>query len=181
MDQLTKVGWAVDMPLGRFEHVELLAECEHCLPLQSLNRGDPLFDVYQSACQRVRQLNQALLQQQRQQLIEVGWMPVDSGQLAQLDGLNFNQSDDFGSQQASAMQLLFALTANHPFVWCVEQNDRIVYVQSMQPPKEMEELERQVWKHHLLSQLSKMPGRLLIGKLLIKESGLWFCADTLPR
>ena len=175
-DLLVKVGWAVDMPLGRFEHLELIAECDHC---QIINADNPLYEIYQSACQRARQMNVDVILQQQQKLSQAGWKLIESGELTQLEGLNSTDGDEFGSLRSNAMQLLFQLSANHPFVWCVRHDDKITYVQSKRPPKSMEELEAQVWKHHQLSQLQQMPGELLSGRLVVKESGLWFCDDDI--
>lgn len=173
-DMLVKVGWAVDMPLGRFEHLELITECDHC---QVIHADNPLYEIYQTACLRARQMNLEVILQQQQQLSHAGWKLIENGELTQLAGLNSTGGDEFGSLRSCAMQMLFQLSANHPFVWCVLHDNKITHVQSKRPPKSMEELEAQVWKHHLLSQLQQMPGELISGRLVVKESGLWFCSD----
>jgi len=170
-DAMVKVGWAVEMPLGRFEHLQLLAECDHCEPMHPQHQ---LFDIYRRACQHARRSNIAMLERQRQQLTDSGWLPIIRQRLPQLQDLSCQQEDEFGSLRLAAMQTLFQLSANHPFVWCVLDNGCIVFVQSSLPPKSMDELESQVWKHHCLSRMQQMPGQLLSGKLVVKESGLWF-------
>jgi len=173
-DSLIKVGWATEMPLGRFEHLALIAECTNCEPLHTEH---PLFPAYQSACRQARESNQRVLQQQQQQLHQSGWQRLDAAYLTQLPIAESDVCDDFGSLREHAMKLLFLLTANYPFVWCVEQDSHIVYVQSKKVPAKLQELEAQVWTHHRLSLLQQMPGHVSDGRLVVKESGLWFLCD----
>lgn len=177
VDHLTKVGWAIDMPLGRFEHIALLAESETCPMLQALPDEHPLSPIYHEACRRAQHINRQCITQQQLELVQTGWKLIQGCYLPQLKGVNFDQADEFGSLRYAAMKMLYQLTANHPWVWCIEHDNHIVQVQSKQVPKKMEELESQIWLHHTISQLEKMPGRLLDGKLVVKESGLWFSDD----
>jgi len=170
-DSLLKVGWAVEMPLGRFEHIAIIAEHANCEPLHA---DHPLFSLYQSACRQARESNRVLLRQQHQQMLEAGWKYLDNAYLPQLSSDKGNIGDDIGSLREHAMNMLFQLTANHPFVWCVEQDSHIVHVQSKKMPSKLQELEAQVWTHHQFSLLQQMPGCVLEGRLVVKESGLWF-------
>lgn len=169
---MVRVGWAVDLPLGRFEHMELLAESAQCL---ILNQENPLFPIYHSACEKARKLNTLYLQQQAERLRHDGWLPIDSRNLQPTPSIDSNHSDEVGSFRTVAMQLLYSLTGNYPWVWCVTQDNTIVRVQSRKAPKPMEELEQQVWKHHTLNRLNKMQGETISGRLVVDESGLWFC------
>lgn len=91
------------------------------------------------------------------------------------DGNTNTAADDFGCYQAAAMQTLFKLTANTTSIWAVVDDNVITHIRADQPPKPMQELEYQVWKHHTLNQLSQYRGEIRSGKLIVQESGLWFC------
>ena len=173
-NDLIKVGWAVDMPLDRFEHLELVAECASCQPWTADN---PLYPIYRQACQRAQALNHMVLLKQAAHFRDQGWYLLNSDRLMQLSSLDSHQCDEFGSRRRTAMKMLFQLTGNYPFVWCVEYQGDIIHVQSQQAPKPMTELEAQVWKHHQMSLMQRMNGSLLSGRLIIEESGLWF-SDT---
>ncbi|WP_455205514.1 hypothetical protein [Kaarinaea lacus] len=165
------VGWATELPQGRFIHLELIGEAEDCTPIDN---GNPMFELYQRACLRACGINQALIDKQQQYYRAKGCLRVP------LDLHNRNGSssaDEFGCYRAAAMQSLFRLTGNFTAVWVVIQAATIVRLCSRQPPKPMETLEFQVWKHHILKQLAQTPGEIKTGNLLVQESGLWFCPD----
>lgn len=163
------VGWAADLPPGRFIHIDTLCETDDCEPLSKQN---PCFKQYTTACRRAQQINLPLLQKQEEIFLANGCLPVPMN----LHDQNANVSpDDFGCYHVAAMQTMFKLTANIPSVWAVINTNTITHIQADQPPKSMEELEYQVWKHHCLNQLSQYPGEIHSGKLMVQESGLWFC------
>jgi hypothetical protein len=156
----------------------LLGESAQC---QIFTEDNPLFSIYTAACQEARRINQMYLQQQAQRLRQAGWLPVNSQDLQPQPNIDSNYSDEVGSFRTVAMQLLFRLTANYPWVWCVTQNNTIVRIQSRKAPKSMQELEQQVWKHHTLNRLNDIPGQTLSGKLVVDETGLWFCEQSLSE
>ena len=167
-----KVGWAVELPLGRFIHIDLIAETPYCGPI---THDSPIFADFQNACQRAREVNQPLIAAQNQDLAAKGCIPVP---------LDLHHSgadtapDAFGNYHEAAMRAMFHLTANFATVWAVVNRHRIVQLRSCRPPKPMEELEYQVWKHYVLNQLAHTPGETSTGKLIVRESGLWFCPDN---
>lgn len=165
------VGWATELPPGRFIHLELIGEAEDCTPIDN---GNPMFQLYQRACQRASEINRALIHKQQQHYLAKGYLQVP----LELHSRNSGSSaDEFGCYRAAAMQSLFRLTGNITAVWVVIQASAIVRLCSRQPPKQMETLEFQVWKHHILKQLAQTPGDIKTGNLLVQESGLWFCPD----
>ena len=85
--------------------------------------------------------------------------------------------DAFGSFHEAAMGALFRMTANFATVWAVVEQHTVVQLHACKPPREMEELEYQVWRRFILNQLKEYPGDILSGKLIVRESGLWFCPD----
>lgn len=167
-----KVNWASEMPLGRFDHIKLVCEARDCMPLSPDN---PIYNDYQLACDTAKAINEPLLTMQIQECCAKGWLSVP---------LNLDQNhsdllaDDFGSYQTAAMRALFRLTANVIIVWAVVFEQSVTHIESCQPPKPMEELEYQVWKHHVINRLSKMTGTTIAGKLIVNETGLWFSPDT---
>jgi hypothetical protein len=168
---LARVGWAADLPIGRFRHVELVTETPQCGPISP---GDPLFEAFTQACQRARQINLPLVNAQAHSLLANGYLPVP------LD-LNAPDAvtcpDAFGSFHEAAMAALFRLTANVASVWAVVEQQTVVQLHSCKPPRQMEELEYQVWKRFILNQFDEYPGDILAGKLIVRESGLWFYPD----
>jgi hypothetical protein len=163
-----RVGWAADLPIGRFRHVELIAETPQCGPISHSN---PLFAVFSRACQRAVEMNQPLITAQKKRLLRQGYLPVP---------LDLNASDApsgpdaFGSYHEAAMGALFRLTANVASAWAVVHQGCVTKLRACRPPREMEELEYQVWKHHIFNQLGQYPGKIITGKLIVRESGLWF-------
>ena len=164
-----KVGWAVDLPIGRFIHVELIGESASCGPI---SQNSPLFDQFRQACRRAKTINQPLITAQQCSLRAKGCVAVP---------LNLNDADavtdpdEFGIFHEAAMTALFRLTANFTTVWAVVNEQTISQLHSCRPPKAMEELEYQVWKQYILNQLAQYPGQITAGKLIVQESGLWFC------
>jgi hypothetical protein len=163
-----RVGWATDMPLGRFAHIEQVCETGH----YPLDDRHPQYRLYCLACRRARHLNQALIDDQHQSLVQQGCVPVP---LTLNDASAEDGADEFGSYLSSAMRALFRLTANVTEVWALIAGQTVVALQSCQPPRPMEALEYQVWKNHCLAKLAEAEGNLAHGKLVVRESGLWFC------
>lgn len=167
-----KVGWAADLPIGRFVHVDLIAETPQCGPISPNN---PLFEDFNKACHRAQQINQPLISSQKSRLLAEGCLPVP---------LNLNDphaatgADRFGSFQESATGAMFRLTANFASVWAVIDHQAIIQLRSRRPPRKMEELEFQVWTHYVLNQLRQFPGKITTGTLFVQESGLWFRPAT---
>jgi hypothetical protein len=73
---------------------------------------------------------------------------------------------------------MFQLTANAANVWAVVQNGEVTFIHTRRPPRQMEALEYHVWRQHTLNRLSRLPGKVCRGKLVIRESGLWFYPET---
>ncbi len=164
-----KVGWAADLPIGRFVHVELIGETPSCGPILQNN---PLFEEFQQACRRARKMNQPLIAKQQHNLLAKGCIAVS---LDLNDDSAVTEADEFGNFHQAAMAAMFRLTANFNLVWAVVNEQTVLQLQSCRPPKAMEELEYQVWKHYTLTQLGNYPGKIIAGKLIVQESGLWFC------
>ena len=164
-----KVGWAADLPIGRFIHVELIGETDSCGPISKAN---PLYKAFYQACGRAREINQPLILAQQQSLQAKGCLSVP---LDLNDDNIATGPDQFGDFREAAMAALFRLTANFTSVWAVVAEHTVSHVQSCRPPKKMEELQYQVWKHHTLNQMANYPGEIIAGKLIVQESGLWFC------
>jgi hypothetical protein len=165
---LAKVGWAADLPIGRFVHVELIAETPECGPIFS---DSPLFERFTCACRRAREINQPLISAEKHDLLAKGYLPVPMN-LNEPDAMI--QADEFGSFHKAAMDAFFRLTANFALVWAVVKQQSVVQLHSCRPPREMEELEYQVWKRFVLNQLKQYAGDITVGKLIVRESGLWF-------
>lgn len=165
---MAQVGWETDLPIGRFQHLELICEPEDSL-LPRLESKH--YAAYQAACMHAREANTLLLQQQRQQRLVQGYLYVpfelspDSSALC---------ADQFGNYQNAAMKLLFQLTRNNRQVWVVVYGKTIVHVRPREPNKELDTLAYQVWLHQQLHQLEQIQGQRQEGSLFICESGLWF-------
>jgi len=168
---LTLVGWEADLPVGRFLHLELVFEsAKSILP----EHGSEDYAAWQSALNQARQANQPILEQQVRHNLAMGWYFVPF-ELA----LNHQaiEADSVGNYAAAAMQLHYQLTKNCKHAWVIIQSETIEHVRARYPKKILDELTYQVWYHQQLTQLNKMGGTLLEGRLNICESGLWFAVE----
>lgn len=168
---LTLVGWETDLPLGRFEHIELICESvRNILP----DSNSEYYESYQSALAHARQENRFMLKQQVQHNLSNGWyrIPFELAHDQQV-----MMADSMGNYAAAAMQLLYQLTQNRQQAWAIIQSGMVVHVRARYPKKELDELTYQVWYHKHLHELSNLGGTLLEGTLLICESGLWFAVQ----
>ena len=165
---ITQVGWASELPLGRFIHIDTIAASAVCAPIYT---GSPLYADYLNACRRAQQLNEPELQKQRRTNRANGWYPVP---------LNLNghqasiQPDPCGIYQLCAQQAKFRLSGDCNAVWAGITRNRVTHILSRRPHRLMHELEYQVWKHHLLHILSQQAERIIRGDLVVQDSGLWF-------
>lgn len=167
---LTLVGWATDLPVGRFEHLALIGESAHNhLP----DSGSEYFDAWQSALHTARQANMYLLEQQVLQHQARGWYHVPF-ELAQDQAAMM--ADSVGNYAGAAVQLLYQLTRHRKQAWAVIRQATVVHVRARYPRKTLDELTYQVWYHQQHQQLTELGGTLLEGELIICESGLWFSA-----
>jgi len=169
-----KVGWAVDLPAGRFVHVEVIGEAQSCEAVthDGLPHDSPLYENFLSACSRARNINRPLINEQKKANLAKGFLPVP----LDLNDSKANTAPDiFGSYQEAAMSALFRLTSNFALAWAVINRQTVFHLRSCRPPQPMEELQFQVWKRHTLNALSQFPGEIIAGNLIIQESGLWFC------
>lgn len=167
---MTLVGWEEDLPIGRFEHLELISESEkNILP----ERDSVFYEAWQSALQHARQANHIILEQQVRQHQSKGWVLVPFELAHDQEAM---KADQFGNFIAAAMQLYYQLTQNRKQVWVVIQCGSVVHVRARYPQKELDELTYQVWYHKHLHELKEMGGTLSEGHLIICESGLWFKA-----
>jgi hypothetical protein len=165
---LTLVGWETDLPVGRFEHIELIGESpENSLP----ERGSEYYAAYQAALQQARRQNLALLEQQVRHHQARGWYRVP---FALADVPEQMVADHFGNYATAAMQLHYQLTQNRKPAWVVILEGTVVHVRARYPRKTLDELTYQVWYHKQLHQLNQVEGNVLEGRLVTCESGLWF-------
>ncbi|WP_455210969.1 hypothetical protein [Kaarinaea lacus] len=164
-----QVGWAADLPMGRFIHIEIVGESSCCGPISS---ESPLYSAFQQACRQAIGINQPLVAAQKRSLMAKGCLPVP---LDLNDSNALTVPDAFGSFHEAAMGALFRLTANFSSVWAVIKDHTVSQVHSCRPPKTMGELEYQVWERYILKKLTQYPGDITTGKLIVQESGLWFC------
>ena len=169
---VAKVGWAAELPLGRFEHIDLVCEAAHCQPL---TKTHPHYADYLQACIQAKKFNAPVIQNQYRENRSKSWLPVP---LDLNDEKVTTNPDDFGNYQTLAMHTFFRLCRNHSEAWAVVEQNNIIQLQSRKPPWEMEELEYQVWFHHTLQQLAKYPGEIKSGNLAVQPSGLWFIPDN---
>lgn len=170
---MSQVGWAADLPTGRFEHLALVCEVnDHCLPVV----GSDQYAAYLAACEKARAANALLLQRQVEANTARGWRRVPFHLVPASTRL---AADDFGNFAAAATHLLFLLTHNHRQAWAVCQQGSIVHVRTRKPPRAMEELAYQVWYHTQITELAALGELTLSGSLLVAESGLWFCEQAL--
>lgn len=169
---LTQVGWETDLPVGRFEHLELICELtENRLP----DTNSDYYAAYQSALDSAREANTLMLERQVRHNIIKGWYIVPFALAQRRQVL---EADSFGNYSAAAMQLHFQLTQNDKQAWAVIQGGEVVHVRARFPAKELDELSYQVWYHQQCHQLENIGDAVLEGNLLICESGLWFDAKV---
>lgn len=165
---LTLVGWETDLPLGRFEHIDLIGEFkENILP----DISSELYDIYQAALLEARQANLHVLEQQVQHHQSKGWYKVPFELAKKQEPL---EADPYGNYAAAAMQLYYQLAENQNRTWAIIREDVIVHVRARYPKKRMDRLTYQVWYHKQQHELKEMGGVLLEGNLFACESGLWF-------
>lgn len=169
---IVSVGWARDMPLERYQHIALVAEAAQAGPLDP---AAACYALYEDACREARLLNRDILRQQRNSHAQDGWLEVP----LELQATNCTpQADRFGSYQQSAMQTLYRLTGNITDVWAAIEDASVIALSARTPPRAMEAVEFQVWKHHTLQRLQKMAGTVRSGKLVVTHTGLWFIPQT---
>ncbi len=164
-----RVGWAADLPMGRFIHVELIAESYECGPISP---GHPLYEEFNRACHHAQQLNQPLIAAQMRDRVSHGCLPVP---LDLNDPDAATAADPFGSYREPAMRALFRLTGNSTTVWAAVKDDQVLQLHTTQPSKPMEELQFQVWKRRVMKLLDQYGGQIIAGNLVVQESGLWLC------
>jgi hypothetical protein len=167
---LTLVGWAADLPVGRFQHLELIGElADNILP----DSKSACYDAWQTALHHARQANRLVLAKQVRQHQAKGWylVPFELAQDRQA-----MHSDSVGNYAAAAMQLHYQLTHNRKQAWVNIQGGTVVHVRARYPKKALDELTYQVWYNVQLQQLNLMEGSILEGNLISCESGLWFAA-----
>ena len=165
---MTLVGWEEDLPVGRFEHLELICEsAKNILP--ECDSED--YVSYQSALHHARQANHLILEQQVRDHQSNGYYLVPFELATNQDAM---KADGFGNFIAAATQLQYQLTQNRKQAWAVIQRSRVVHARARHPLKELDELTYQVWYHKQRHELNEMDGTLLEGHLIICESGLWF-------
>lgn len=165
---LTQVGWASDLPVGRFDHLALVGESvNNRLP----DSTSEYYAAYHAALQRAREANGHLLAQQVRHHQSQGWYRVPFELASNRQAL---QADNVGNYAAAAMQLHYQLTRNRKPAWAIILQETIVHVRARYPQEHLDELTYQVWYHQQLQQLSKQDGTVLEGELMTCESGLWF-------
>ncbi len=168
-----KVGWASELPLGRFKHFELLLETENQAVLTPKN---PDYSVYQDASNQVSELNQALILKETQEKKAVGWYFVP---------LNLNDTtvkilpDEFGCFNISASKTRYRLSKNSSEVWAVITENEILQVEARYPVQKLTQLKYQIWKNYKLDKLKQHGGIIKQGKLVVCFSGLWFVENTI--
>ncbi|MFV2059671.1 MAG: hypothetical protein ACC653_03245 [Gammaproteobacteria bacterium] len=167
-----KVGWASELPLGRFEHVELLLEVDNVFELKSKNHHSV---TYLDACKRVSALNQSLIIKEQQANLASGWFNV----LLNLnDGAIKITADELGCFNNLATETRYRLSKNCRVVWAMIYENTVQHIEARYPELNMGELKYQIWKHHKLEKLQSGNGELKQGKLIVSYSGLWFVADV---
>ncbi len=165
---MTLVGWDAELPLGRFEHLELICESDKNR-LPECDSED--YVAYQSALHQARQANKLLIEQQFREHRSKGYYLVPFELATHQDAM---QADCFGNFSTAATQLQYQLTHNRKHIWAVTRGNRIVHVRARYPLKDLDEFTYQVWYHKQRYELGELDGTLLEGYLIICESGLWF-------
>lgn len=167
---LTLVGWATDLPVGRFEHLALIGEStKHILPV----RESEYYDAWQSALDQARQANNLMLAQQVRINQSKGWYLVPFELAHNRVAM---KADSVGNYAAAAMLLHFQLTQNRKQAWVIVQRGAVMHVRARYPKRELDEFTYQVWYHKQQHELRNLGGSLLEGNLIVCESGLWFDA-----
>jgi len=161
------VGWARDMPLERYLHIALVTETSRAGPLHA---AADLYPLYEDACRQARALNHATLEKERARHVREGWLEVP---LDLHDQKASRLADSVGSYQQSAMQALHRLTRNITEVWAACDDCRVCDVCARTPPRPMQAVEFQVWKHQVLMRLHETATTVVPGKLIVTHSGLW--------
>ena len=167
-----KVGWAAELPLGRFKHIELLVETDN---LSVLNSNNPQHVIYKKACDRVSELNLSLIIKEHEEKQALGWRDV---------ALNLNDNtvqvlpDEFGCFNILATKTRYRLSKNSSQVWAVILSSEVVQIKARYPTRRMAELEYQIWKNHRLDKLSQYGGEIFQGALVVCCSGLWFIEES---
>jgi len=165
---LTLVGWEADLPVGRFEHLELVFE----MASASLPESDRAFlKAYQSALRLARRTNLGMLEQQVQLNLSRGWYQVPFELAKQQRAM---KADSIGNYAPAAMLLHYDLTRNIKQAWVIIRQGKVAHVRARHPRKILDELTYQVWYHKQKYDLETMGGTLLEGYLIVCESGLWF-------
>lgn len=165
---LTHVGWESDLPLVRFEHLELIGESsENRLPgLES-----ECYAAYQSALEQARAANRLMLARQVCENQAKGWYFVP---FALANARQVLQADNVGNYAAAAIQLQYQLTHHCQQAWAIIQQRDVVHVRARYPQQALDELTYQVWYHKQLHDMKALGGTVLEGALMVCESGLWF-------
>jgi hypothetical protein len=171
-----KVGWASDLPLGRFKHIELLLEVENLIALKVNNPTNQHFTTYIDACKRVSVLNQSLITQEQRNNQASGWFNVALNLSDQNDTVT---ADEFGCFNNIATKTRYRLSKNCRVVWAVVKESIVVQIEARYPDLKIDELKYQIWKQHKLGKLNESGGDIKEGKLLVCHSGLWFVAENL--
>jgi hypothetical protein len=165
---MTQVGWASDLPRGRYEHLALIFEsASHSL---SDSKSEE-YQAWQSALLEASRVNQEILEQQTRANQEKGWLRVPFDLAENPEAM---LADSVGSYAASAMQLQYYLTKNQKEAWAVILQGTVVHVRRRFPKKQQDELTDQVWYHKQINEMSQLGGTLFEGELMVCESGLWF-------
>lgn len=164
---LTLVGWDVDLPPGRFEHLALICEPVHS-SLQDMDSEEHA--AYQSAMRHAQQANISLVEQRVSTNQSRGWYAVPFELAKKRDSM---VADEVGNYAAAAMQLHFQLSGHCKRVWAVIRDGKVVHVRARYPKQALDELTEQVWYFRQLQELQAIEGELLQGVLIVCLSGLW--------
>jgi len=165
---LTLVGWETELPVGRFEHLELVYESPY---VRQQENDSAFLEAYQSALRLARRTNRRMLEQQVRLNLARGWYKVPFGLALQQQTM---RADSVGNYAPAAMQLHYDLTRNIKQAWVIIRQDKVEHVRARYPRKMLDELTYQVWYHKQKYELQAMGGTLLEGDLIVYESGLWF-------
>lgn len=163
-----KVGWTSELPLGRFEHFELLIETEN---LTDLNPENPSYSIYIAACNRVSMLNSALIVKEREHNQSLGWRNV----LLSLNDITVQiLPDKFGCYSNLATKTRYRLSKNSRDVWAVIKDNEVLHIVTRYPFDKLPELKYQIWKYNQLDKLNQFGADVCQGRLVVCSSGLWF-------
>lgn len=164
-----RVGWLTEMLEDRFDHIEVICETDTSSPITPTS---PHYTQYRLACKRASTLNAPLVAEQQRGCLAQGLLLVPLN----LDEPDAKiEPDECGSWLTAATNLMSLIGENNSAVWAIiDNNGEIRRVRSRHPPKDLGELELQVWRANVLDELSQYPGEIAEGNLLAMESGLWF-------